>query len=155
MFNKKIFLLIISLFLQIIVSCGHPNDLEANPKNPKYSMKGDKGENSKLNINEKCTLSVKWLENSFVGWSSSSNKLELNFKDQNNDNIDIAIKDFKFWIYMKIHGHGGSGKIEIKKLATGRFLVSGFYFTMEGPWELMVKIKIDNKDYTLEFPVEL
>ena len=88
--------------------------------------------------------------------SKASPKFVLTFSSLHDHKVDVQSFDIR--IYMKVHQHGGiDKKRKIQRLDASRpsFEVSNFYFTMSGPWEILVQVHLDKKLYHLEIPISV
>lgn len=108
---------------------------------------------------EKYNYDLEWLLGPNVG-ADQSNSLRLNFvprnqNEQKNKNQDLMVQFFDLSIFMKIHGHGGLDRHQYIENEENSFLVGGFHFTMNGPWELNIKTVIDGVSYFFEIPVSV
>ena len=102
---------------------------------------------------------LSWVTQPGVGMAHE-NTLLLTLKRNKALAKPLEVKELKVWPYMKIHGHGGARKTIITEVPSAdlselSYHISGFRFTMSGPWEIEVRAVIDDNNYTLSMAVEV
>ena len=137
--------------------CGPEKTLKAKSKEglPAYnwSLAGSYGE-----FEQKYSLEYDWISGPESGFSVK-NKILLKIASREEKPVNIEYLDF--FVFMKIHDHGGVDKNrEIAFYQQNDVLVyavelSEFFFNMPGPWELNLKMIIDQKTYVFELPINV
>ncbi len=102
---------------------------------------------------------LSWVKPPGVGMAHE-NILLLTFKRKEPLAKTLEVKELKIWPYMKIHGHGGARKTIITEIPAANplelsYQISGFRFTMSGPWEIEVRAVIDGYNYALSMAVDV
>ena len=99
---------------------------------------------------------VSWIDGPYVGVKKHrSNHFRIQFQNKIDPSLKPEIENFDFWPFMKIHGHGAGGEVKINRLSSYEFDLSGFIFTMSGPWELEIRYSYLGVNHALSIPIML
>lgn len=145
------FIKILSLLL-LVVGCGSEMTKVQEQNNAQNSISNDQ---TVWSSERNYKVRIHWMDGPHLDLDKT-NLLKFSFTDAQGRGVEVD--QFKFQIFMKIHGHGGYDHEQvITKVegAKGEFVGSGFHFSMNGPWEVNIEAVVDGVTLRFEVPVSV
>lgn len=119
--------------------CGHDKSTKKSEPSPQVSEPGTPVDGAIFSKNRTFQVKLDWITGP-INEDPSSVKVSL-FNLDGAPAEDAA--NFSFLPFMTVHGHPGSTKMmSVETEKPGVYKVQDFYFTMAGPWDLIIKATI-------------